>query len=187
MPKLSSLNLRLVGALICIISTTAAHADRRPNTDAIATRQNIATSAGYDIPAGAFGFVSIARPREVNLLQLRGIAGSGQVVLRTDEPGVCIMFPIRFVAGDIGGERITGHLAEPIHFVLKSRRVAKALARGRDVISDEYTVSTHSHAGADIILHSGLDESFGFVINPGRNILGDIFGVRTDRLPCQNI
>ncbi len=39
--------------------------------------------------------------------------------------------------------------------------------------------------GADIVLRSGLDESFGFVINPGRNILGDIFGVRAKRVPCR--
>jgi hypothetical protein len=36
---------------------------------------------------------------------LRGIAGSGKAILRTDEPGLCLTIPIRFVAGDFGGGR----------------------------------------------------------------------------------
>lgn len=184
---LYSFNPRLAALLICAIGANTAYAETPRNTDYIATRQDIATSAGHDIPAGAFGFVSVARPREVTLLQLRGLAGSGQVVLRTDEPGVCLTLPIRFVAGDFDSDTIKGRRAEPIHVVLKSREVARALARGRDVVSDDYTVSNHSRSGTDIVLQSGLDENFGFVINPGRNILGDIFGVRADRLPCQHL
>lgn len=187
MATIFSINTRLAALLVCAIGANTAYADTARNTDTIATRQNIATSAGHDIPAGAFGFVSVERPREVSLLQLRGIAGRGQVVLRTDEPGECLTLPIRFVAGDLNGVTIEGHLAEPIHFVIKSREVARALAKGHDVVSDDYTVSNASKPSTDIILHSGLDESFGFVINPGRNIWGDIFGVRADRLPCQRL
>lgn len=185
MPKFSFSHLRLAGLLVWVIGAHCAHADTLRNTDAIATRQAIATSAGHNIPAGAFGIVLVARPREAMLLQLRGIAGSGRAVLRTDEPGVCLTLPVRFVAGDFGGDAIAGHLAESIHFFLKGWEVARALARGRDIVSDDYNISNTWHSDADIVLQSGLDESVGFVINPGRNILEDIFGARADRLPCQ--
>lgn len=187
MPGLFSVRARLAALLILATGATTSHADTAWNTDAIATRMNIATSAGHDIPSGAFGFVVINRPREVNLLQLRGVAGSGQVVLRTDQKGMCLTLPVRFVAGDFGGDSIKGHLAEPIHMVIKSRDVARTLAKGRDVVSDNYSVSNQIHSDADIVLQSGLEETFGFVINPGRNILGDIFGVWADKTPCHRL
>ena len=184
MPKLSSFPPLWAGLFTCVFGVAAAQADTHVNIDAIATRQVVTTSAGHSIPSGAFGFVLVRRPREATLLQLRGIAGKGQVVLRTDQPGMCLTFPIRFVAGDFGGDAISGHLAEPILVVIKSRDVARTLARGRDVVSDEYSISTQMNSDSDIVLQSGLDESFGFVINPGRNILGDIFGIRADRVSC---
>ncbi len=185
MPKHSLSNTSVAAILICVCTLAVARADVARDTDAIATRHVVSTGAGRDIPAGAFGFLLIERPREVTLLALRGIGGRGRVVIRTDEPGVCLTLPVRFVAGDFGGESISGHLAEPIHFIIRSREVAMALAKGRDVVSDGYTVSAGMDPGADIVLRSGLDESFGFVINPGRNILGDIFGVRAKRVPCR--
>jgi len=187
MPRLSSFTLRMAAFLICAHTGGAAQADTARAIDAIATRNDISTSTGHKIPAGAFGFLVIQRPREITLLNLRGIGGSGQVILRTDEPGMCLTFPIRFVAGDFGGDSISGHLADSIQFIIKSRQVARALAKGRDVVSDEYSVSAQMDADANIVLQSGLDESFSFVINPGRNILGDIFGVRTLNVSCQRI
>ena len=185
MPKLSLSNTLIAAILTCACVIGAARAEVAQDTDAIATRHDVPTGAGPNIPVGAFGFLLIERPREVTLLSLRGIGGSGRVILRTDEPGVCLTLPVRFVAGDFGGDSISGHLAEPIHFIIRSREAARALARGRDVVSDGYTVSGGMDPDADIVLRSGLEESFGFVINPGRNILGDIFGVRAKRVPCR--
>ncbi len=187
MSKPFSLQLRLAVVLFSVLAVGAAQADPPRDTDAVATRDEVQTSAGQSIPAGAFGFLVLDRPREVTLLALRGIAGSGKAILRTDEPGLCLTIPIRFVAGDLGGDAIAGHMADPIHFVIRSRQVARALANGRDVVSDMYIVSDQMDADADIVLRSGLDESFGFVINPGRNILGDIFGVRATPVSCQDV
>lgn len=181
----SSLHLRMAVALVGASIAGAAQADAARDTDAIATREEVPTSAGHDIPSGAFGFLLIERPRELTLLALRGIGGSGKAILRTDEPGLCLSIPVRFVAGDFGGESIGGHLADPIHFVIRSRRVARALARGRDVVSDTYDIGDRMDSDADIVLQSGLAEGSGFVINPGRNILGDIFGVRATPVSCQ--
>ncbi|MGB7241942.1 MAG: hypothetical protein WBC93_07650 [Sulfitobacter sp.] len=181
------LKLRFVVVLTAALAASTGLADVAPNTDAIATRHQVSTSAGQDIPAGAFGFLLVERPREVNLLALRGIAGSGKAILRTDQPGLCLNIPVRFVAGDLGGQSINGHLADPIHFVITSRQVARSIAKGRDVVSDMYSVSDQIGSDADIVLQSGLDAGFGFVINPGRNILGDIFGVRARPVSCQRV
>ena len=97
-------HLRLAVILIGAFAAAAAQADASRDTDAIATREEVSTSAGHNIPAGAFGFLLVERPREVNLLALRGIAGSGKAILRTDQPGLCLTIPVRFVAGDFGGE-----------------------------------------------------------------------------------
>ena len=181
-----SLKLRIAVLLTSALASTA-FADAPSNTDAIATRHQVSTSAGHDIPAGAFGFLLVERPREVNLLALRGIAGSGKAILRTDQPGLCLNIPVRFVAGDLGGQSINGHLADPIHFVITSRQVARSIAKGWDVVSDMYSVSDQIGSDADIFLQSGLEAGFGFVINPGRNILGDIFGVKARPVSCQSV
>lgn len=173
----------LIGAVLAF----PARADAVRDTDAIATQKPVPTSAGQNIPAGAFGILLVERPREVNLLALRGKAGSGQAILRTDQPGLCLNIPVRFVAGDLGGESINGHRAAPIHFVITSRQLARDLAKGRDIVSDMYTVSDHMGTDADIVLQSGLDAGFGFVINPGRNILQDIFRVRAKPVSCQSV
>jgi hypothetical protein len=182
-----SLQLHLAAVLFNMLTVGIAQADALRDTDAIATRDEVPTSAGQSIPAGAFGFLLIERPREVTLLALRGIAGRGKAILRTDEPGMCLTIPVRFVAGDFGGDTINGHLAAPIHFVIKSREVARSLAKGRDVVSDMYNVSDQMDPEADILLQSGLDEQFGFVINPGSNILGDVFGVWVTPVSCQHV
>lgn len=184
MPIRTPFPLSMAALLTTILIGGTLNAGPTFNTDAIATRHKVQTSSGLSIPAGMFGYMLVQRPREATLLRLRGIAGQGEVVLRTDQPGKCIRIPIRFVAGDFGGDTFSGHLAEPIVFFIKSRRVARALTRGKDVISDMYDVSAQKADGADIVLQTGLAPSFGFVINPGRNILGDLFGVRSRPVSC---
>lgn len=182
--SLRSISLNLSVFLISIAYGTLAQADTASTNDAWITRNEILTSAGPTIPAGAFGVLLIKRPRKVTLLSLRGYGGRGEVILRSDEPGTCLALPIRFVAGDFGGNSISGRLADPIHLVIKSRRVAKALARGYDIVSDAHRVSGKMHPDAEMVLISGLDESSGFIINPGRNIFDDIFGADIQDINC---
>lgn len=159
-------------------------ADATGDFDTQIAQSDVLTKAGQRIPAGAFGILLIERPREMTLLNLRGIGGRGEVVLRGDEPGTCLTLAVRLVAGDFGGESITAHLAEPIRFAIGSRRAARALVAGQDIVSDMYRVSSRMDLDADIVLQSGLDESFGFVINPGRNIFSDVFGVTARQISC---
>lgn len=179
--------LRLPVFLLCLFQGFLAPSGAAPLNDASMMQNITLTATGQSIPAGTFGILTVDRPREVTLLHLRGIGGDGEVILRGDEPGTCLILPIRFVAGDFGGETIGGHVSTPIHLVINSKRVAEILRRGQDVVSDTYRVSGHSDPDAEIVLKSGLDESFGFVINPGSNILSDIFGVRTKSVNCHPV
>jgi hypothetical protein len=145
----------------------------------------VETAVGQRIPVGAQGVALIDAPREASLLNLRGISGSGAVVLRTANSRDCLTVPVRFVAGDFGGNSVSTNEAKPIRLILQSLRVATALAEGRDVVSDMYRVtSAPDDVDADILIASGLSESHGFVLNPGISVLADIFGAAASRIAC---
>ncbi len=177
-------SLRLPVFLLCLFQGFLAPSGAAPLNDASMMQNITLTATGQSIPAGTFGVLTVDRPREVTLLHLRGIGGYGEVILRSDEAGTCLILPIRFVAGDFGGASISGHVSTPIQLIINSKRVAETLQRGQDVVSDTHRVSGDSDPEAEIVLQSGLDESFGFVINPGSNILSDIFGVKTKSVSC---
>ncbi|MDF2372830.1 MAG: hypothetical protein P1V21_18765 [Rhizobiaceae bacterium] len=148
----------------------------------------VQTRVGRTIPAQVLGIVVIESPRQASLLQLRGMAGQGKVILRSDDRQDCLTFPVRFVAGDFGGSDISVHSTRQVRLVLQSRRVVEALAKGDDVVSDMYRVSSHDDdARADILIQTGLSEGHGFVLNPGSSILEDVVGVRTTRTDCSEL
>jgi len=70
------------------------------------TTTTVRTMQGEEIPAGAFGVVIVEDAREASLLQLRGIAGSGVALLLNPDGNDCLSVPLRFVAGDFGGDSI---------------------------------------------------------------------------------
>jgi len=170
--------------LATLMGVTNASADLDKENDAWITRMAVQTKTGQQIPAGAFGVAIIERPREAMLLNLRGMAGHADIILRSNESNTCLTFKARFVAGDFEGDSISGHLADPVHLVLKSRRIAKALANGISITSDEFRLSAVTHPDADIVVTSGLDKSYNLVLNPGRNMLADVFGLDIDHISC---
>lgn len=154
---------------------------RLRNFDA-STRARLSTDT--TIPAGALGIVHVNRPREMTMLQLRGLAGSGSALLRLDD--ACISIPLRLVAGDFGGDSFSARRAAPIRIAVRSQDAFDALLEGDDLISDMYEVSSAmSNPDADLVLLDGLTPQHGFVINPGRSLLDDIFGVQGMYVPCE--
>ena len=148
----------------------------------------VQTEAGQQIPAGAYGVVQVQTPRVASLLQLRGVMGHGIAVIRSDDNQDCQSLQLRFVAGDFGGDGVSTQVAQPIRLILQSARVSKALARGEDVVSDMYAISSQmKDTDTDIIIESGLSENHGFVLNPGASIVADVFGSTTRRLSCSEM
>jgi hypothetical protein len=174
-----------VALLLTSLVANAQEADQQTNWPISAAVQ---TEAGQQIPSGAYGVAYIDAPRVATLLQLRGVTGSGTAVLKSDDSHDCLTVPIRFVAGDFGGEGLSTNDTHPIRLILRSPRVAGALAAGDDVVSDMYRISTlPDDPEADIIIQSGLSESHGFVLNPGSSIVADIFGAATSRTACSEL
>lgn len=148
----------------------------------------IQTKAGPIIPAGAYGVVQIEAPRTATLLHLRGVVGSGIAILRSDDSYDCLSLPIRFVAGDFGGDGISAYATKSIRLILRTKAVAKALARGEDVVSDMYRTSSQiNDSNADIVIERGLSDGYGFVLNPGSSIFADVFGAKTNQTSCSKL
>lgn len=174
-----------VALLLSLPAASAREADQQANWP-IGTA--IQTEAGQQIPAGAFGVVEINTPRVATLLQLRGVMGRGTAILKSGESRDCLTLPVRFVAGDFGGDGISAHAAKPIRLIIRSARVAKALADGDDVVSDMYRVSSLSvDPNADVIIQGGLSKSHGFVLNPGNSVVADIFGATARHTACSEL
>lgn len=128
--------------------------------------------------------ITIPSPRSANLLQLRGIGGRGTALLQVG--GVCHSMPVRLVAGDFEGRQANLRDREPIVLELRDPELIQALSRGVDIVSDEAIVSADpTDHEASIVLLSGLAEGTGFVINPGRTLVSDIFGARRSTISCE--
>lgn len=148
----------------------------------------IRTEAGQTIPASAYGIVQIDAPRAATLLHLRGVMGRGIAIIRNEDSYDCLSLPIRFIAGDFGGDGISAHKRKSIHLTIQSAAVAKALVRGEDVVSDMYRTSSQiSDSNADIIIERGLGEGYGFVLNPGSSVFADIFGTKIIQTSCSEL
>jgi len=182
--QLSLLRAALVAALL---GSAAAAAQETESGTALPAASVLQTQAGQQIPSGAFGVVFIETPRQASLLQLRGLTGQGEAILR-DGDGTCRTLAVRFAAGDFGGRSVTVGSAQPVRLILRSARAAEALGRGEEIVSDMYRIAgTDDDPDADIIVHGGLGQDQGFVINPGRSFLADLLGADIDPLPCREL
>lgn len=178
----------LTAQIVVLFTPLAAGAQETTSQEAWPTSTAIQTQAGQIIPAGAFGVVRIDAPRVATLLQLRGVMGRGTAVMRSDDDHDCLSLPIRFVAGDFGGDSVSTHTTKPIRLIIQSARISKALARGDDVVSDGYRISSEKgDSNADIIIESGLSNSHGFVLNPGTSVVADVFGTTASRTTCSEL
>lgn len=145
---------------------------------ALAGSPALTTSLGHAIPPDAGGVVVVENIRQASLLQLNGMAGTGEAVLRTSDGG-CVRMAMRFAAGNFEGRGIGVRDGAPVVMVL-SDGVARDLLRGREVVSDGLTTGPQ----ADVEILSGLTPDFGFVLNPGRSVWAEIFGPGREPIDC---
>jgi hypothetical protein len=130
--------------------------------------------------------ITIPNPREASLLQLRGYVGAGTALLRIE--GQCHSMPVRFVAGDFGGSRVSTVQSGPIRLRITRAKTVQLLYDGTDLVSEDHGVVVGTaEQTADIVIESGLSAETGFVINPGQSVLADLFGVKPTPVPCSNI
>jgi len=142
----------------------------------------VRTSQGQEIPTGALGVVIVEGAREASLLQLRGIAGSGVALLRNSDSHDCLSVPLRFVAGDFGGDSIVVTRAGTIRLTINDAGIVQALIAGQDIVSDHYRVGTTRDD--QIAIQEGLTVKHGFVLNPGKSMLAEILGADVSQVEC---
>lgn len=183
-----NLLLLLPMQVLLFVTPLAAYAQDTDRPVHWPTTTAVQTEAGQIIPAGAFGIVQIDTPRAATLLHLRGVMGRGIATIRSADNQDCLSLPIRFVAGDFGGDSISTHTRKPIRLILQTAAVAKALARGEDVVSDMYRTSSQiTDSNADIVIERGLSDGYGFVLNPGASVVADVFGAKASRTTCSKL
>ena len=137
-------------------------------------------------PARDIAVIDIPRPKEGNLLMLRGLAGKGTASFRINS--ACRTMPVRFVAGDFFGEHVDMGRTGSIRIVITNPEVMRELLAGRDLVSDMVRVSSDAaDQAADLYLAQGLSADTGFVINPGRNLLADMLGARKTDVECVSL
>lgn len=130
--------------------------------------------------------IDIPHPKEGNLLMLRGLVGKGTASFRVN--GACRSMPVRFVAGDFSGQRVDLGNSKSIRVVITASNVVRDLLAGKDLVSDMVRVTSDPvDKAADLYLAKGLSADTGFVINPGRSLLADIFGARKTDVECASL
>ncbi|MEP3296866.1 MAG: hypothetical protein ABJO27_10375 [Pseudoruegeria sp.] len=130
--------------------------------------------------------INIPRPREGNLLMLRGLAGKGTASFRIKS--ACRTMPVRFVAGDFSGEQVDVGRTGSIRIVIKNPKVMRDLMAGRDLVSDMVRVSSDAtDQKADLYLVKGISADTGFVINPGRSLFADVLGASKTDVECASL
>ena len=130
---------------------------------------------------GIKAVVYIESPKVGTLMNLRGIAGKGVIVVKNDKQSAgqaaCLSSPIRLAAGDFGGDSIGFQKAEPIRLYIYSNKVMAELMAGDEIVSEDYLITDQRDPNdGDIKIDSGLTLSYGFVLNPGEWSWSSVFG-----------
>ncbi len=152
----------------------------------VAQAGTTSADAAQSIDQTSLALITIPNPKEASLLQLHGYSGTGTVRFRID--GQCHCMPVRLIAGDFGGRQIGIDQGGPIRLWITRPEIVQALYAGQDLISEDFKVQARLDGNAiDIVIDAGLSAETGFVINPGRSFLADLFGVRRTPIPCSTL
>lgn len=172
MPPISHCRVSLI-----IVCTGLAAAILMTHTDTIGADD---VPASYD---ASLALITIPNPKEVSLFQLHGYSGAGTISLRIDDQ--CHSMAVRLIAGDFEGRLIGIAEGEPILLLTTRPEIVQALYDGQDLVSEDFEVLAGMDGEtADIVIVAGLSAETGFLLNPGRSVLADIFGARSTPIPC---
>ncbi len=94
--------------------------------------------------------------------------------------------------GELGDDRVGVSRTEPVVLIVLSPTVADRLAQGQDVVSGDYHLLDNSQAaehgvdGVDILVVGSAGTDSRYIMNPGRNLLSDVFGASTTGNACEH-
>lgn len=134
------------------------------------------------------GVIYIDSPTIGSLLQLRGIVGKGAFITKREQTvsdEECLLTPIRLAAGDFEGSSVGVYSSKAIRLVIYSSEVANKLLSGKEIVSKNYDITTLiEHRAGDIKIASGLQPSYGFVLNPVEWSWSSLFGLSKKTIAC---
>lgn len=134
-----------------------------------------------------YAIIEIPHPVNGSLMQLAGIAGRGTALIKMPNGEACRAMRVRFVAGGFWGLDPSAQV-DAIQIVVENEAAIERLMRGRELISEDYSVEMAAlNQSADISVLRGVPDGSGFIINPGTSTLADVFGPRVRRVSCRNI
>lgn len=125
------------------------------------------------------------------LFQLRGAVGTGWFTRKNGNNNWCDIAPLRILTGDFGGDSIAVSQTEPVVLIAINPDIATLLSQGQDIVTDDYIlknsepVTGYDFSDIDILVVSAEQETGSFILNPGRNILNDIFGASSTSNACE--
>lgn len=131
-----------------------------------------------------------------SLFQLRGAVGSAQFTRKNEDDNWCDVADMRLLYGDFGGDSIGASKTEPIILIALNPDIATRLSKGQDIMSEDYTLlhieqaldqeSEHDLGNIDILVAGSGGIEGNYILNPGRNLLSDIFGTSSTRNACKH-
>ncbi len=135
-------------------------------------------------PSGrALAVIDIPYPKSGSLMHLAGVKGHGTATIRIPGTGECRAFSVVMIAGGFWGMDPDARVGA-VRILINDPWVVKRLVRGRDIVSEDYTVSAGgSGPMADIVVARGLPAETGFILDRAGMRLGPI-GRHGQRASC---
>lgn len=117
-----------------------------------------------------------------SLFQLRGAFGRARFTRKAENNLWCDVSPLRLLIGDFDGLSMGVSNPGSVILLVINPSIADKLANGKDVVSDNVSlldvkkVPAQGLQGIDILVSGSASANSSFVLNPGSNLLNDIFG-----------
>ena len=127
-----------------------------------------------------------------SLFRLRGSAGRASFTRKGADGSWCDASPMRLLLGDFGGTSTGVSGTGPVLLFVMSPTVAAKLAQGSDVVDEDLNLLDIDQPypdalqSVDIVVAGAASANSSLVLNPGRNILSDLFGASTSDGTCRH-
>ncbi len=127
-----------------------------------------------------------------SLFRLRGAVGSAWFTRVDDSNNWCDVADMRLLSGDFGGNTVGVSRTEPVVLIALNPDIATRLSQGKDVVTDDYSLLSIEQAeeqglaGIDILVAGSGSADGNFILNPGSNLLSDIFGTSSTGHTCEH-
>lgn len=133
-----------------------------------------------------------SRMTQGTLFQLRGAVGTAWFTRKNENDNWCDVADMRLMSGDFGGDTIGVSKTKPVVLIALNPNIATRLSHGQDIVSEDYNLQNIEQVvandldGIDILVAGSAHAKGNYILNPGRNLLNDIFGASSTNKSCEH-